>query len=115
MWQLILQQTRHRSGRAAAMVAGILVAAVSFSLLTAATNTQAAQVTGTVQKNLRPAYDILARPKGSETSLEQSQGLVEDNYLSGIFGGITMAQYQAFKRIPGVEIAAPKIGSASCR
>jgi ABC-type lipoprotein release transport system permease subunit len=107
MWQLILQQTRHRSGRAAAMVAGILVAAVSFSLLTAATNTQAAQVTGTVQKNLRPAYDILARPKGSETSLEQSQGLVEDNYLSGIFGGITMAQYQAIKRIPGVEIAAP--------
>jgi len=89
------------------MIAGILAAAVSFSLLTAASNTQTAQVTGTVQKNLRAAYDILVRPEGSETAVEKSQGLVEDNYLSGIFGGITMAQYQAIKKIPGVEIAAP--------
>lgn len=107
MRRLILDQIRHRPGRAAALAAGILVAAVSFSLLTAATNTQTAQVTGTVQQNLRPAYDILVRPKGSETALEQSQALVRDNYLSGIFGGITMAQYQTIKKIPGVEIAAP--------
>jgi ABC-type lipoprotein release transport system permease subunit len=107
MRRLILDQIRHRPGRAAALAAGILVAAVSFSLLTAATATQTAQVTGTVQRNLRPAYDILVRPKGSETALEQSQGLVRDNYLSGIFGGITMAQYQAIKKTPGVEIAAP--------
>src|ERR1035437_6408487 len=107
MRRLILDQIRHRPGRAAALAAGILVAAVSFSLLTAATATQTAQVTGTVQRNLRPAYDILVRPKGSETALEKSQDLVRDNYLSGIFGGITMAQYQKIKKIPGVEIAAP--------
>ncbi len=107
MRRLILDQIRHRPGRAAALAAGILVAAVSFSLLTAATNTQTAQVTGTIQHNLRPAYDILVRPKGSETALEKSQDLVRDNYLSGIFGGITMAQYQKIKNIPGVEIAAP--------
>ena len=99
MRRLILDQIRHRPGRAAALAAGILVAAVSFSLLTAATNTQTAQVTGTIQHNLRPAYDILVRPKGSETALEKSQDLVRDNYLSGIFGGITMAQYQKIKNI----------------
>jgi len=107
MAHLIWEQLIHRRGRAAALVAGILVAAVSFSLLTAATNVQTAQVTGTVQKNLRPAYDILVRPAASRTALESQQGLVRDNYLSGIFGGITMAQYQEIKDIPGVEIAAP--------
>jgi hypothetical protein len=40
MRRLILDQIRHRPGRAAALAAGILVAAVSFSLLTAATATQ---------------------------------------------------------------------------
>ena len=104
---LIWDELRRRRSRSAALAAGILVAAVSFSLLTAATETQTAQVIGTVQHNLRPAYDILVRPQGSESALEKSQGLVEDNYLAGIFGGITMAQYQAIKRIPGVEIAAP--------
>jgi ABC-type lipoprotein release transport system permease subunit len=105
--RLIWDELRRRRRRSAALAAGILVAAVSFSLLTAATDTQTAQVTGTVQRNLRPAYDILVRPRGSETALEKSQDLVEDNYLSGIFGGITIAQYQAIKKIPGVEIAAP--------
>ena len=107
MPHLIWDQLVHRRGRAAALMAGLLVAAVSFSLLTAATNTQSAQVTGSVQQNLRPAYDILVRPRGSDTALEKSQDLVRDNYLSGIFGGITMAQYQTIKKIPGVEIAAP--------
>src|ERR1017187_512298 len=77
MRRLILDQIRHRPGRAAALAAGILVAAVSFSLVNAAH----------------------ATPK--------RQDLVRDNYLSGIFGGITMAQYQKIKKIPGVEIAAP--------
>jgi putative ABC transport system permease protein len=107
LWPFVWHQIGGRRGRSAAMAAGILVAAVSFSLLTAATNTQTAQVTRTVQKNLRPAYDILVLPKGTETSLERSRSLVPDNYLSGIFGGITMAQYRAIKKIPGVEIAAP--------
>jgi hypothetical protein len=107
MHRLILHQMRHQPGRAMALGAGILVAAVSFSLLTAATTTETAQVTGTVQSNLHPAYDILVRPSGSENALEKDEGLVRDNYLSGMFGGITMAQYQAIKRIPGVGVAAP--------
>ena len=89
------------------MAAGILVASVSFSLLTAATSTSTAQVQGTVAQNLRPAYDILVRPPGSTTPLEASKGLVRDNYLSGIFGGITLQQYAQIQKIPSVRLAAP--------
>jgi hypothetical protein len=80
---------------------------VSFSLLTAATTTSTAQVQGTVARNLRPAYDILVRPPGSTAPLEASKGLVRDNYLSGIFGGITLQQYAQIQKIPGVQLAAP--------
>jgi putative ABC transport system permease protein len=107
MFRSLWSQLQHRRGRAAAAAAGILVASVSFSLLTAATTASTAQVQGTVARNLRPAYDILVRPPGSTTALERTQSLVRDNYLSGIFGGITLKQYAQVKRIPGVQLAAP--------
>src|ERR1017187_6455451 len=107
MLRALWSQLLHRRGRAAAVAAGILVASVSFSLLTAATTTSTAQVQGTVARNLRPAYDILVRPPGSTTALEASKGLVRDNYLSGIFGGITLQQYAQIQKIPGVQLAAP--------
>ena len=107
MVRVLWSQLLHRRGRAAAVAAGILVASVSFSLLTAATTTSTAQVQGTVARNLRPAYDILVRPPGSTTALEASKGLVRDNYLSGIFGGITLQQYAQIQKIPGVQLAAP--------
>ncbi len=86
---------------------GILVASVSFTLLTSAANTSELQIRGTVARNFRPAYDILVRPRDSFTSLEEDKGLVQANYLSGIFGGITFAQYKEIRGIPGVEVAAP--------
>ena len=107
MLRALWSQLQHRRRRAAAVAAGILVASVSFSLLTAATATSTAQVEGTVAQNLRPAYDILVRPPGSTTPLEANKGLVRDNYLSGIFGGITLQQYAQVKQIPGVQLAAP--------
>ncbi len=100
-------QLKHRRRRAAAVAAGILVAAVSFSLLTAATTTSTAEVRGTVARNLRPAYDILVRPPGSGSALETSKDIVRDNYLSGIFGGITLQQYAEVTKVPGVQLAAP--------
>jgi len=107
MVRALWSQLQHRRGRAAAVATGILVASVSFSLLTATTTTSTAEVQGTVARNLRPAYDILVRPPGSITGLEASQGLVRNNYLSGIFGGITLKQYAEVKQIPGVQLAAP--------
>jgi ABC-type antimicrobial peptide transport system permease subunit len=85
----------------------ILVAAASFTLLTAASITSRVQTTGTIRTNLRSAYDILVRPHGSTTPLERTRGLVQENYLSGIFGGISIAQYRQIERLPGIDIAAP--------
>jgi len=64
-------------------------------------------VRGSVKSNYQTAYDILVRPKGSALPLERAQGLVRDNYLSGLFGGITLAQYHQVERLPGVDVAAP--------
>jgi putative ABC transport system permease protein len=105
--RFVLVQFSARRGRTGTLAAGILVAAASFTLLTAAARTSAIQVEGTVESNYRAAYDVLVRPRGSLTHLEQNEGLVRPNFQSGIFGGITVAQYQAVKGIPGVEVAAP--------
>ncbi|MDP9222333.1 MAG: hypothetical protein M3P18_00475, partial [Actinomycetota bacterium] len=107
MLGFVVRQLRYRRGRVATLAAGILVAAASFVLLTSAAQTSELQVKGTVAKNFRAAYDILVRPKNSFTRLEKQQGLIRENYLSGIFGGITMKQFRQIKKIRGVDVAAP--------
>src|SRR5919204_713423 len=107
MLRLVLQELRHRRARTAALATGILVASVSFVLLASAARTSELRVRGSVSGSFRGAYDVLVRPKGSFTALERRDGLVRDNYLSGIYGGITLRQYAAIKRVPGVEVAAP--------
>ncbi|MGH9064300.1 MAG: FtsX-like permease family protein [Acidimicrobiales bacterium] len=83
------------------------MAALSFSLLTSEAKTSRVVITGTVTANFRPAYDLVIRPKGSVTSFERRQRVVEDGFLSGIFGGITLAQWRTIQRLPGVAVAAP--------
>lgn len=102
---LILHQLRHRPGRGLALGVGILVAAVSFSLLTAATTTEVAAGAATVQDNLGAAYDMVVFPASKSTP--KSGGLVPANYLSGLYEGISLSQYSKVKSIPGVQVAAP--------
>lgn len=117
MRRLLWSQLRHRRGRAAALGLAILVAAASFTLLTASARTSTIQVRHTLTRNFRGAYDILVRPRDSYTPLEREQGLVRDNYLAGIYGGITLKQAERIKRIPGVLVAAPiaNIGTTLAR
>jgi putative ABC transport system permease protein len=107
MLRFVGSQLRFRRGRAAALGLGILVLAVAFALLTAATSTSALRSRGTIGRTYRTAYDVLVRPKGSETPLERSEGLVRDNYLSGNEGGISFAQWHTIEHVPGVAVAAP--------
>ncbi len=107
MLRFVIGQLRHRAGRAVALGVGILVAASSFMVLTATAKTSSIRVKGSVESNFRTAYDILVRPAGAATPLEQSERLVRPNYLAGVFGGITLAEYQTIKRIRGVAVAAP--------
>jgi hypothetical protein len=98
---------RRRPGRAVALAAGILVASTSFTLLTSSVRTSQLITVGTVQRNARSAYDILVRPPGTRSPLELRAGLVQDNFLSGIYGGITLRQYRNIAALPGVAVAAP--------
>lgn len=107
MWRMILEEVRHRRGRGFALLAGIAAATAAFAMFTGNSDTQQLVVRGKLARNFRGAYDILVRPRGVETSIERSEGLVRDNYLSGIFGGITLAQYHEISRLPGVAVAAP--------
>lgn len=104
---MILSQLRRRRGRALALALGILVAATGFTLLTSAVTTSRAQTTGVVRHNARSAYDILVRPPTAQTSLERQRGLVQANFLSGVFGGITLDQYRRIEKLPGLDTAAP--------
>ena len=107
MGRLAWSQLRFRTGRAAALLAGMLFAATAFTVLTAAARTAQLRTVGTVSAHFRPAYDILVRPKGSQTSLEAGNGTVQPDFMSGIYGGITIAQYHQIQQIPGVQVAAP--------
>ncbi|MCX4766806.1 ABC transporter permease [Streptomyces sp. NBC_01275] len=104
---MILSQLWRRRSRALALASGILVAATSFTLLTSTVTTSQARTTGLVEDSSRSAYDILVRPPGTGADVEKERGLVEANFLSGVFGGITLGQYERIKSFAGVETAAP--------
>jgi putative ABC transport system permease protein len=107
MGRLAWSQVRFRPARALALIVGVLVAATAFTVLTAASRTAQARTVGKVSANFQPAYDILVRPKGARSAVESKTGTVEPDFLSGIYGGITMAQWHRIERIPGVQVAAP--------
>jgi putative ABC transport system permease protein len=107
MGRLAWSQVRFRPARTLALLIGVLVAATAFTVLTAASRTAQARTVGKVSANFQPAYDILVRPKGARSAVEGKTGTVEPDFLSGIYGGITMAQWHQIERIPGVQVAAP--------
>jgi putative ABC transport system permease protein len=107
MGRLAWSQVRFRPARALALIVGVLVAATAFTVLTAASRTAQARTVGKVSANFQPAYDILVRPKGARSAVESRTGTVAPDFLSGIYGGITIAQWHKIERIPGVQVAAP--------
>ncbi len=107
MRRLAWSQLRFGAVRTVALLAGMLVAATAFTVLTAASRTAQLRTTGTVSAHFRAAYDILVRPRGAQSQLEAQTGTVQPNFLSGLYGGITLADYRQIQHLPGVEVAAP--------
>jgi putative ABC transport system permease protein len=85
--RMVIADLRHRIGRATALFVGVLVAATGFTVLTGATETSRLRVAGEVAAHASGAYEILVRPKGARTELEQQRGLVRPNFLAGQYGG----------------------------
>jgi putative ABC transport system permease protein len=107
MGRLAWLQARFRPARTLALIAAVLLAAIAFTVLTAASRTAQLRTTGEVSAHYVAAYDILVRPKGARTAVENQTGTVQPDFLWGIYGGITMAQYHQIQQIPGVQVAAP--------
>ncbi|MGH2916128.1 MAG: FtsX-like permease family protein [Solirubrobacteraceae bacterium] len=103
----VLRQLRAARGRAVALGLGLLVAGAGFSVLDSVSVSSAVAVQGTLNRNFQPAYDILVRPRGAVTALERSERLVNDGFLSDLYGGISMRQWQRILRLSGVSVAAP--------
>src|SRR5262245_44211491 len=107
MFSMIWSNLRFRLGRTVALLAGVLVATTSFIVLTAAADASRLAVVGNVSRHARAAYDILVRPRGAATPLERTDNLVQPNYLANSPAGITIAQYDAIRALPGADVAAP--------
>jgi putative ABC transport system permease protein len=107
MRTLAWSQLRFRTARLAALLAGLLLATTAFTVLTAASRTAQLRTVGTVSSHFVPAYEILVRPQGARTGLEERTGTVQPNFLAGTYGGITIAQYHEIAGLPGVSVAAP--------
>ena len=98
----------HRGRRRSAMLLlGLLAVSAGAILIASASQTIVVSVDQDISQYWRTNYDILVRPGGARSPVEEKYGLVEANHLSGIWGGITFEQYEAIKSIPDVEVAAP--------
>jgi len=93
--------------RSVLLFLGLLAVSAGGLLVAAASQTSIVVVDRVLSRYWRTTYDILVRPGGARSPIEEKYGLVEANHLSGIWGGITFKQYEAIKSIPGVEVAAP--------
>ncbi|CEG25470.1 ABC transporter permease [Bacillus sp. B-jedd] len=64
-------------------------------------------VTQVIEDYGRGTYDILVRPSGTRTPVEQRFGMVEENYIGDSKGGISINEWEEIKKNPLIEVAAP--------
>ncbi|MFG2041981.1 FtsX-like permease family protein [Dactylosporangium sp. NPDC048998] len=107
MTSFIWAHLRGRAGRSVALLLGVLVATTGFTVLTGATDTARLEVTGEVNRSAEAAYQVLVRPRGTRTRLEDDRQKVRPNSLSGVYGGITTDEVAWIAALDGVDVAAP--------
>lgn len=66
-----------------------------------------ASIEQNIEEHARGTFDLLIRPEGSQTNVEQQLNLVEENYLSFNKGGIPLAEWESIRNLETVEVAAP--------
>jgi putative ABC transport system permease protein len=108
MLHLAVRQLLGRRAATALAVLGLLVATLGFITLVGTAQTTQATLRGDIARTWHTPYDLLVRPAAAATALEQAEGLVRPNFVSGLSsGGISRAQLDATRRVPGVRVAAP--------
>jgi putative ABC transport system permease protein len=99
---------RSERARTSALVAGIAAAAAAFTVLCMNATAPTVDIRGSLPAaSPRRAYDILVRVPSRVSRHGAAAGPVRPTDLSELAGGITVAQYDAIRRLPGVQVAAP--------
>ena len=99
---------RLEPARASALIAGIAAAAAAFTLLCMNATAPTVQIRGKLPAGSpRRAYDILVRVPSRVSQSTGAGAQARPTDLAELAGGITLAQYNAIRRLPGVEVAAP--------
>ncbi|HEY4601313.1 MAG TPA: ABC transporter permease, partial [Cerasibacillus sp.] len=106
MIRFIWQNWWRRKERFFLILVGVLIISVGLTYLVGLSEMNRGTIVDELQKRWKSSYDIVVRPKGTQSITEET-GLLDPNYLSGISGGITMEQYETIKNIPNVDVAAP--------
>ncbi|TRY23579.1 FtsX-like permease family protein [Brevibacillus sp. LEMMJ03] len=88
------------------LLVGMLAVSSVLSYFIGVTESSSGTTQDILQKRWKAAYHLVVRPPDTR-SVTERDGLLEPNYLSGLHGGISLADYEAIKRMPEVEVAAP--------
>jgi putative ABC transport system permease protein len=94
--------------RTSTLVAGIAATAAAFTILCMNASALTVQVRGQLPAASPPrAYDILVRVPSRVAHQAGADSLARPNDLAELSGGITLAQYDTIRALPGVQVAAP--------
>jgi putative ABC transport system permease protein len=94
--------------RATTLVAGIAATAAAFTILCMNASALTVQMRGRLPAASPPrAYDILVRVPSRVAHQADADSLARPNDLAELSGGITLAQYDTIRALPGVQVAAP--------
>lgn len=104
MWFFTLLTLRRSTSRSLLASTGFLLAACALILLSATTQTTVVQASAIINRNWRPAYDLVVLPP--QAVLPPGKAIPAD-LLEGYGGGISMQQYEQIKKLSGIELAAP--------
>jgi len=104
MWRYVFLLLRRQPGKNALASSGFLLAACALILLSATTQTTVVRANQIISQSWRPSYDLVVLPPQAHIP---STGSIPNDFLEGYDGGISIAQYQQIKNLPGIAVAAP--------
>lgn len=106
MIRFIWQNWWRQKERFILIIVGALIVSVGLSYLVGLSQANKGTIVNDLQKRWTASYDIVVRPPGSRSVTEKKK-LFEPDYLSGLSGGISLAQYHKIQKINGISVAAP--------
>jgi hypothetical protein len=93
--------------QALAPLIALLAATLGFQAVLVSARSTQSHVQGVIAANWNPPYDLLVHPASLVTGLKAGDHLAQPSYLLTARGGITMAQVDVVRGVPGVSVAAP--------